>query len=173
MRSVERALFAGVGVGVLLAACSQAVPPAVGPTVGAVATSRVEGATPVGTFEGHFNPTEAVGGGANASNAVANVAKVFAAVQQVSQLKLTANSSPPGATGSDIQTVSVVGQDAGGLLKGLDKAGKQKLGDALLTAAAEAWPNAAVSLLITDPTSGGGQIIGSRPKGGPNTVIAT
>jgi hypothetical protein len=177
MGSGGRALFAGGVIAVVLAACAQNAPPAVGPTPASVAPSvapsGVVGATPVGTFEGHLNPTDAVGGGANASNAVSNVASVFAAVQQASQLRLAANSSPPGATGPDVQSVSVLAQDAGGVLKGLDAAGKQKLGDSILTAAATAWPNASVSLLITDPAAGGGQIIGSRPKGGPNTVIAT
>jgi hypothetical protein len=66
----------------------------------------------------------------------------------------------------------VIAQDSGGLLKGMDTAAKQSLGDAILTAAGAAWPNASVSLLVSGPT-GGGTIIGQRPKGGPNNVIAT
>src|SRR5712692_1890640 len=121
MGSAARALSAGVVAAIVLAACSQSAPPAVGPTTPpVVATSAVEGSPAIATVEGHFNPTEAVGGGANSSNAVSNVASVFAAVQQASQLKLTANSSPPGATGPAVQSVSVLAQDAGGLLKGLD-----------------------------------------------------
>jgi hypothetical protein len=59
------------------------------------------------------------------------------------------------------------------VLKGLDATAKKSLGDAILTAASTAWPNATISLLVSDPAGGGGQIIGSRPKGGPNTVLAT
>lgn len=169
----RRALVAGVVVAALLAACSQAVPPAVTPPPAAPqATSAIEGVTPVGTL-GQFNPTEAIGGGALGSNAVNNLTSVFSSLPQAAQLSISANSSPPGSTGSDVQSVSVVAQDKGGLLKGLDAAGKKSLGEAILSAAATAWPNAEVSLLVTDPSSGGGQIIGSRPKGGPNTVIAT
>jgi hypothetical protein len=153
----------------LLAGCGQAAPevPTPGPT------SAIEGATPaVGEVAGHFNPTEAIGQGANGSSAVSDPASVFAAVQQAAQLKITANSSPPGATGGDVQTVSIVAQDTGGALKALDASGRQTLGNAMLTAAATAWPNATISLLISDPTGGSGTIIGSHPKGGDNTVIA-
>ena len=162
-----------------LAACSQAAPPVVNAptesTSGASATSAIEGATPAATVEGHFNPTEAVGGGSNSSTAVAadELARIFASVPQGSQLQLAASSSPPGATGPDVATVSVVAQDSGGLLQGLDASARRTLGDAFLTAAGTAWPNAAVSLLITDPARGGSSVIGSRPKGGPNTVITT
>ena len=45
-------------------------------------------------------------------------------------------------------------------------------GDTILTAAGTAWPNASVSLLVSS-TVGSGSIIGQRPKGGPNNVIAT
>jgi hypothetical protein len=130
-----------------------------------------EAATPIG--EGHFNPTEAVGGGANSSSTVANVSNVFASVPQISQLRLTVNASPPNASGADVTAVSVIAQDPAGLLKSLDGAGKQTLGDAMLTAAATAWPNATISLLISDVSGGSSQIIGNRPQGGPNTVIAT
>jgi hypothetical protein len=154
-----------------MAACGQNAAPAVEQT-GPEATSAIVGATVVVTsVAGHFNPTEAVGGGANSSNPVSDIASVFASVPQASQLKISANSSPPGATGPDVQSVSVIAQDNGGLLKSLDATGKQSLGDALLTSASTAWPNASISLLVTDPS--GGTLIGSRPQGGPNTVIAT
>ncbi|MBV8716931.1 MAG: hypothetical protein JO020_25830 [Chloroflexi bacterium] len=165
-----RALAAGLLVGVVLTACAQAAPPA--PT--AEPTSAIEGVTPVvGTVEGHFNPTEAIGQGANSSSSVTDIASVFASVQQASQLRITANSSPPGATGADVQTVSILAQDAGGVLKGLNADGKQALGTALLNAAATAWPNASISLLISDPSGTSGTIIGNHPKGGQNTVIAS
>jgi hypothetical protein len=94
-------------------------------------------------------------------------------VPQISQLRLTVNASPPNASGADVTAVSVIAQDPAGLLKSLDGAGKQTLGDAMLTAAATAWPNATISLLISDVSGGSSQIIGNRPQGGPNTVIAT
>jgi hypothetical protein len=172
MQATTRALVAGLVVAIVLGACSQPAP--VAPTAvqsGPIATSAVQGATPIGTVEGHFNPTEAVGGGANSSSAVSDLATVFASVAQASQLKITANASPPGATGADVSSVSIVAQDPGTLLKGLDATAKQGLGDAILTAAGSAWPNATVSVLISDTT--GTTIIGSRPKGGPNTVFAT
>jgi hypothetical protein len=167
------AWLAGMVVLGALGACAQRSAPPV--ETGPVATSAIQGATPVGTFEGHLDPTAAVGGGANASSALSpnEVARVFGTVAQASQLRVTANASPPGATGADVSSVSVVAQDSGGLLKSLDAPGKQSLGDAILTAAATAWPNASVSLLITDPAGAGGTIIGTRPKGGPNSVIAS
>lgn len=167
-----RALAMALLTLIALAACSQGAAPSVD-TAEPIATSAIQGATPVGSVEGHFNPTEAVGGGANSSRAVTDVSSVFAAVPQISQLRLSANASPPGATGADVASVSIVAQDVGGLLKGLDGPGKQSLGDAILTSASAAWPNAAISLLVTDASGGGSQIIGSHPRGGPNTVIAT
>jgi hypothetical protein len=169
MRSRGWAVAASLVVIVALQACGQAAP--VAPT--AQPTSAIEGVTPVGTAAGHFNPTEAIGQGANGSSAVADVSSIFAAVQQASQLRITANSSPPGATGPDVQTVSVLAQDSGGLLKSMDATGKQALGTALLTAAAAAWPNASISLLVSDTNGAGGTIIGNHPKGGQNTVIAS
>jgi hypothetical protein len=160
-----------VGVGVLalvvLGACSQGAAPPSG-----VATQV---ATDEPTLEARFNATAAVGGGINASNAVSadDVTSVLASIPAINQLKVTANSSPPGAKGADVTSVSVIAQDSGGLLKSLDVAGKRTLGEAILTAAGTAWPKAGVSLLVTDPTSSGGQIIGSRGPGGPNTVIAS
>jgi hypothetical protein len=169
MGSGAWAIGAGAAVALVFGACGQAVPSA--PTAGPEPTSVAAG-TPLPTVEGHFNPTEAIGQGANASNAVSDVASVFATVQQASQLHFTANSSPPGATGADVQTVSIVAQDTGGLLKGLDPTGRQSLGNALLSAAATAWPNASISLLISDASGAGGTIIGNHPKGGQNAVIA-
>ena len=165
--------MAALVVAVAMGACSQAAPPAPTIDTGPAPTSSVLGATPAGTAEGHFNPTEAVAGGANASSAVGDVASVFASVAQASQLKITANASPPGATGPDVTSVSIVAQDAGGFLKSLDAQGKKTLGESILTAASTAWPNAVISLLVSDPTGSGGTIIGSHPKGGPNTVFAS
>lgn len=166
-----RAAVTGVLVALGMIACGQNAAPTVEPAAPA-ATSAIVGATVIVTsVEGHFNPTEAVGGGANSSNPVGDINSVFASVPQASQLKITANSSPPGATGPDVQSVSVIAQDTGGLLKDLDATAKQHLGDALLTAAATTWPNASISLLVTSPA--GGTLIGSHPRGGPNSVIAT
>jgi hypothetical protein len=162
-----------VGVGalalVVLGACSQGAAPQAG-----VATSVAQLATDEPTLEARFNATAAVGGGINASNAVSadDVTSVLAAVPGISSLKVTANSSPPGAKGADVTSVSLIAQDSGGLLKTLDAAGKRTLAEAILTAAGTAWPKAGVSLLVTDPAGSGGQIIGSRGPGGPNTVIA-
>jgi hypothetical protein len=162
-----RAMAVGVVVGLILTACGQAAPREPEPT------AAIEGVTPVASaVEGHFNPTEAIGQGANSSSSVTDVASVFAAVQQASQLKITANSSPPGATGGDVQSVSVIAQDTGGVLKGLNADGKQTLGNALLNAAVAAWPNASISLLISDPAGASGTIIGNHPKGGQNSIIA-
>jgi len=174
MRPAFLAVVVSITTLVVLVACGQAAPdqssePDVAPT-----SAILLGATPaVGSVEGHFNPTEAVGGGANASSVVADAASAFASVPQASQLRISANASPPGATGGDVQTVSIIAQDSGGLLKGLDAAGKQSLGNAMLTAAATAWPNASISLLISDPASAAGTIIGNHPRGGQNTVIAS
>jgi len=159
-----------VGVGavalVVLGACSQGGAPPSGVT---------QLATDEPTLEARFNATAAVGGGINASNAVSadDVTSVLASIPGINQLKVTANSSPPGAKGGDVTSVSLIAQDSGGLLKSLDVAGKRTLGEAILTAAGTAWPKAGVSLLVTDPTGSGGQIIGSRGPGGPNTVIAS
>ena len=110
-----------------------------------------------------------------ASNTISadEISNVFKSLPQVSQLKMAANSSPPGAKGSDVQSVSVNCQDIGGVLKGLDAPGKRTLGEAMLAAAGAAWPNASVSLLVSDPSGAGGQIIGIRAAGGTNTVIVS
>jgi hypothetical protein len=163
-----------VSVGVLalgvLAACSQSTP-----QQATVPTTIAALATEAPTLGARFNATAAVGGGINASNAVSadDVASVLASVPGINQLKVTANSSPAGAKGADVTSVSVIAQDSGGLLGSLDQAGKRTLAEAILTAAATAWPKAGVSLLVTDPSGNGGQIIGSRSPGGPNTIIAS
>jgi len=153
----------------VLGACSQPAPPA-GPTSPPVATFP-----PAGTLEARFNPTAAIGLGANVAGALStdDLAPVFAAVTQTGQMRFSANASPAGARGADVQSVSIRAEDTGGVLRGLDSAGRRTLGDALLTAAATAWPQARVSLLVVDASGAAGQIIGSRPPGGPNSVIVS
>jgi len=165
-----RALASAVGALLVLAACSQAAPPATsGPTVVS------EAATPAVTLDARFDATAAVGGGVNSSNTVLadELKTAFASVPQIDKLHVTANSSPPGARGGDVTSVSVVAQDGGGVLKDLDQAAKRTLAESLLTAAGTAWPNASISLLVSDPAGSGGTIIGSRAKGGPNSVIVS
>jgi hypothetical protein len=164
-----RALGIGLLAAVLLGACAQAAP-----TVSSGAPAAAVEAAPTAptSDDPRLNPTAAVGGGVNASNAISadDISSVFKSLPQASQLKMTANSSPPGAKGSDVQSISVNCQDTGGVLKGLDASGKRSLGEAMLTAAGAAWPNASVSLLVSDPSGAGGQIIGIRAAGA-NTVI--
>ena len=158
----------------VLGACSQsASPPATNVTTAATAVTGL--ATAAASLEPRFNPTFAVGGGANSSNAIsgADVTSALAAVPGIDQLRVSANSSPPDAKGADVTSVSIVAQDNGVLLKGLDQAGKRALAEAMLTAAATAWPKAGVSLLVTDQAGTGGQIIGSRAPGGTNSVIVS
>src|ERR1700687_1292396 len=166
MLRTVRALGVAMVALLVLGACSQSAPPA-----GNVPTAAPEPPTAVVTLDPRLDPTAAVGGGMNSSIGVStdDIKTVFASVPQINKLSLTANSSPPGAKGGDVQTVSVIGQDSGGLLKGLDQTAKRSLAEALLTAAGAAWPNASVSLLVSDPAGAGGTIIGSRAKGGPNT----
>jgi len=176
-----RALGAGLAALLVLGGCAQNSTPETSTapttiTAGNQPSSAVTvDATVVAGLDPRFNPTAAAGGGINASNAISadDLAAAFKSIPQASQLKLTANSSPPGAKGADVQTISVIAQDTSGVLKGLDPTGKRALGDALLTAAGAAWPNAAVSMLISDAVGAGGQIIGSRGPGGPNTVIVS
>ncbi len=166
-----RAFGIGLVAVVLLGACSQS-----SPAQTSNAPTAVEAApTAPSSSDPRLNPTAAVGGGINASNTISadEISNVFKSLPQASQLKMAANSSPPGAKGGDVQTVSVNCQDTGGLLKGLDATGKRTLGEAMLTAAAEAWPNASVSLLVSDPSGASGQIIGIRTAGGANTVIVS
>jgi hypothetical protein len=167
-----RALGVGVVVVILFGACSQSAAPQSG-SVSTASTVVAEIPTAAGTPDPRFNATAAVGGGVNASNAVSadDIKAAFASVPQTDQLKLSVNSSPPGARGADVTSASIVAQDTGGVLKALDQAGKRTLAEAMLNGAAAAWPKASLSLLISDATAGGGQIIGSHPPGGPNTVI--
>ena len=166
-----RSFAVGILAMVLLGACSSSSP---AQTSNAPAPVEAAPTAPSST-DPRFNPTAAVGGGINASNAISadDVTAVFNALPQASGFKMTANSSPPGAKGGDVQSVSVNCQDTGGVLKGLDAAGKRTLGEAMLTAAGAAWPNASVSLLVSDPSGAGGQIIGIRAAGGANTVIVS
>ena len=179
-----RALAVGLIAGAVLGACSQSsAPTSTAPTSAGQASTAAEqpassvslDATVVASLDPWFDPTAAAGGGFNASNALSadDISVAFKSVPQASQLKVMANSSPPGAKGADVQTISVIGQDSSGVLKSLDANGKRAMGDALLTAAGAAWPNAAVSMLISDAAGTGGQIIGSRGPGGPNTVIVS
>jgi len=165
-----RAVGTGVVALLVLGACSQATPPAASGPNGVSSP-----ATAVASLEARFDATAAVGGGANSSNSVSadDVKTAFASVPQLDRLRLMANSSPPGAKGGNVTSVSVVAQDAGGLLKELDQTARRSLAEALLTAAGSAWPNASVSLLLSDPAGTGSPIIGSRSRGGPNTVIGT
>src|SRR5207237_244307 len=85
-------------------------------------------ASAVASLEARFDPTAAVGGGSNASGAVTaeQLQTIFASVQQASQLRFTANSSPPGATGAAVTSVSIRAEDAGsGALKSLDANGRK------------------------------------------------
>jgi hypothetical protein len=166
-----RPVGAAVVALLVLGACSQSAAPPQGnsPTAATVA------ATPMASLDARFDATAAVGGGMNSSNSVStdDIKTVFGSIPQIDKLALTANSSPPGAKGGDVTSVSVIGQDGSGLLKGLDPTAKQSLAEVLLTTAGTAWPNASVSLLVSDPAGGGGQIIGSRARGGPNTIIVS
>jgi len=169
-----RAFGIGLLAVFLLGACSQSAPSS--SSSGSAPTAAVEAApTAPSSDDPRLNPTAAVGGGINASNAISadDISSVFKSLPQASQLKVTANSSPPGATGGEVQSVSVNCQDTGGVLKSLDAAGKRTLGEALLTAAGTAWPNASVSLLVSDPSGASGQIVGIRAAGGTNTVIVS
>jgi hypothetical protein len=164
----------GIGVGVValmvLAACSQGGAPS---DASSAATAVTRGAAAFGTLDPRFNATASAGGAVVTSGDVGDLTAVFASVDQASQLNFSASATPNGATGADVQLVSVVAQDTGGVLKGMDAAAKRTFGDALLTAASKAWPNASISLLISDPAGASGTIIGSRPQGGQNTVFAS
>ena len=168
MGNAARSLSGGLVVLVLLGACSRGAAPAVSTEVApGVAVAQ----TAVSTLEARFDPTAAVGGGSNSSGGVSTdeISRTFSEVAQAAQLKFTANASPPGATGAAVQSISISAEDTGGSLSSLSANDKKALGEALLNAAATAWPQARITLLI----SGAGQIIATRPPGGPNTVIAT
>jgi hypothetical protein len=165
------ASIAALTVLAVLAACSQGAPSAQ-----SVATAIVEVPTAVvATLEPRFNPTSAVGGGANASNAVStdDLNALLAGLPQATAFKVTANSSPAGARGAEVTSISLNVQDTAGVLKSLDQAGKRTMVETLLNAAGTTWPKATVSLLVTDATAGGSPIIGSRPPGGPNLVLVS
>jgi hypothetical protein len=165
-----RALSAGIVAMVVLGACSQGAPPT---SDSGVPTSAAETATAVGTLDPRFNATAAVGGGINASNAVPadDIKAAFASVPQIDQLKLTVNSSPPGARGQDVTSASIAAQDTGGLLNAMDGAGRRALAESILNAAASAWPRASLTLLISAAAGGSGPIIGTHQPGGANSVI--
>jgi hypothetical protein len=155
---------------VVLAACSPPLPQSgsSGPTAPPVQT-----APPAATLEPRFNPTAAIGLGTNVSVELTpdDLASAFAAVQHSGQMRFTARASPPGARGADVVSVSIRAEDTGGVLRGMDAMGRRTLGEALLTAAGTTWPRARVSLLVVAADGAPGQIIGSRPPGGPNSVI--
>jgi hypothetical protein len=166
--NLVRAIGGAVVAVAMLGACSQPAPPA-GPTSPPIATLP-----PAGTLEPRFNPTAAIGlGGASAALSAEDLTPIFAAVQQSGQMRFSANASPQGARGGDVTSISIRAEDTGGVLRGLDSDGRRTLGEALLTAAGTAWPQARVSLLVIDPAGSAGQIIGSRPPGGPNSVIVS
>ena len=159
-----------------LGACAPTAPAELGPTRAAAGGTGAT-AAPVASNEPRLDPTAAIGGGINASASVSaeELKAVFAGVQQASQLRLSANASPPGATGPDVTSVSIRAEDAAGdVLKRLDAPAKKSLGEALLNAAAATWPRARISLLVTDTSgAGGGQVLGSRLPNGTNTVIVS
>jgi hypothetical protein len=163
-------LLLGIATLLALAACSRPPPQsdAQGPTA-----LPVETPPPAATLEPRFNPTAAIGLGVNVSAALTpdDLAPAFAAVPQSGQMRFTATASPPGTRGADVLSVSVRAEDTAGVLRGMDATGRRMLGDALLTAAGTAWPRARVSLLVIAADGAPGQIIGSRPPGGPNSVI--
>jgi hypothetical protein len=160
----------------VLAGCSAPAPTELAPTQAPGAPSNATPA-PVASNEPRFDPTAAIGGGINASSSVSTdqLKAVFAGVPQASQLRLSANATPPGATGPDVTSISIRAEDTGGsVLKSLDATAKKSLGDALLNAAAVAWPKARISLLVTDTSgTGGGQVLGTRLPSGTNTVIVS
>jgi hypothetical protein len=166
----ERGPLGGLLVLLLMSACSQGAAPSA-PPAGAVATVQ-SFQTPLASLEARFDPTAAVGGGVNSSGAISadEINRTFASVGQAAQLRFTANASPPGAVGPAVTSISITAMDPSGVLTPLDATAKKSLGEALLNAAAASWPQARITLLASGT---GGQIIGTRPPGGPNTVIAT
>jgi hypothetical protein len=160
-----RALGVGVLALAVFSACSQSAAPQVDNTVATIVPQVATAAS----LDPRFNPTAL----ANTSNVVStdDLNTVLAALPPGNLFKVTANSSPGGARGADVQSVSLIAQDTGGVLKALDQPGKRSLAEALLTAAGAAWPKASVTLLMSDAAGTGGQIIGSRPPGGPNTIL--
>lgn len=169
-----------IGIGILalavLAACSSAsnAPSASSDSAAAAATAIATAVAGPATVGASFNATAAAGGAISATGISADdLNAVLAAVPQAKQLQIVANSSPPGAKGADVASVSLVATDTAGVLKSMDVSGKKALADGLLTAAGAAWPKASISLLISDPGGGSSTVIGTRPQGGPNTIIAS
>jgi hypothetical protein len=160
-----KTVVAALALLLVLGACSQTS----SPSAGGSATAASEISTAVSKLDPQFNPTAVVSGALSADE----VNAAFTSIPQIDQLKVMANASPAGARGEDVQSVSIVAQDSAGVLNTLDQDGKRSLGDSILRAAGTAWPKASVSLLITDPSGRGGQIIGSHPPGGANTVIVS
>jgi hypothetical protein len=164
------ALGVGAAVGMVLAACSTS--PASSQS-GSAPTAQTD--TPAGpTADPRMNPTAAVGGGVNTSSSASSdeLTSVFGSVPQSGQLKITASSNPAGARGEDVSSITITAQDTGEILKSMDANAKKSLADAMLNAAGTAWPKATISLLLSAP-AGGGQVIGTRVPGGPNTVFVT
>jgi hypothetical protein len=155
---------------VLLGACARASAP---PAESAGAPVVAAPPTPIASLEARFDPTAAVGGGANISGALSadEISRTFAPVAQAAQMRFVANASPPGASGATVTSISITAEDTGGVLASLNASDKRALGEALLNAAGTAWPQARITLLASGGP--GGQIIGTRPPGGPNTVIAS
>jgi hypothetical protein len=96
-------------------------------------------------------------------------------VAGAADLRFMANASPVSAGGSDVTSISIKAEDTGPVLKSLDQPARKALGEALLAAASTSWPNARVTLLVSDPTGKTpGQIVATHdPKSGANTVLAT
>jgi hypothetical protein len=155
---------------VLLGACSRASAP---PAAPAGAPAAAAPPTPIASLEARFDPTAAVGGGANTSGVISadEISRTFASIPQAAQMRFVANASPPGATGATVTSISISADDTAGVLASLNASDKRALGEALLNAAGTAWPQARITLLANG--GAGGQIIGTRPPGGPNTVIAS
>jgi hypothetical protein len=143
-----RALAVGVAASGLIVACSPSAP--------APTTAGSPGAT-----------------AAPGSVAPNDLDKALASVPQASRLQITANASPPGAKSGDVTTVSLIASDTSGVLKSLDASGKRTLADGLLNAAGTAWPNATVTLLLSDASDPSSQIIGSHAPGEANTIVVS
>jgi hypothetical protein len=166
-------LGSGLLVLVVLGACSGSGSSQPAPAAPPAVVATVEGLpSAVASLEARFDPTAAVGGGVNASGAITpeEITRIFGSVPQAAGMRFAASGSPPGATGSALTSVSITAEDTAGTLKSLDANAKKSLGESLLNATASAWPQARITLLVT--STGGGQIIGTRPPGGPNTIIA-
>jgi hypothetical protein len=161
-------LGSALGILIVLGACAQPSVPAVATQVAATVEPAT---TAVASLEARFDPTAAVGGGSNTSGAIsaAELSRIFGSVAQAAQMRFSASASPTGATGAAVTSVSITAEDTASVLKSLDASAKRAAGEALLNAAAQSWPQARITLLVT--SAGGGQIIGTRPQGGPNTVI--